>query len=771
MPRWLDARGWRLAVVPLAATLLLAVVTLAAATTLGRSTLAGQAFNLAAGSVIFGGWWVWRGIVRRARWPLSGLELVFAAAGALALLSLAASPDQRVSAGRCSELALLVILFYFTLDCLRAGFDRHILTRGLLWVTGVLLVLALDEAYLHYTGLWEQTHSLSQTFAGPIFRVVGILGNVNYLAGIFNLALPLAIWEWHTTPGRVGRSLLLFWALCFVLVQPFMASRAGLLALGVVLALLAGGWFWERGGATLQGALGAFRRRGRWWLAGGALLLGIAAAWLVYLDSRRDILASRSDIWQAALIIIRTHPWLGVGIGRYGFESPRFLADTQVFWPIHAHSVPLTLMAECGLLGLPILIWGVGAVFREGWLGWRSTTGSQRLYFGLIGAALAGFAFHNLFDDLNQNAGMAICLVLMVALLLSARPERTSRRPLAWVGVPLAVLAAVNGLWVWGYSAFEAGRAAWSAGDKPAALAGIREAIRRDPQVGFYYSEAGMVAADMAADPNPSAGWPTAAAFFERALVSGENMALLHANVGLSNWWAGNRTLGQAEMETAAQLAPAAASLNLTAGWMAEQQNQPGEAESYYLAALRSQPGWQAHSFWSRSPVRSQSLAAYRSESTFEPDTASPAAQAKAALAGLRLADISRLLQTDAGQIDPWLVDVMLGDVALADGRDSEGMRSYSQALEVLTRPSVVQVGGTFWNGYGAGLYGRQILNVKTVPGLLTLDTTEAVEQRFEQLAAWTAQHGDRAAVLRIAQYRLWLNPDNQAARLQLAQP
>jgi O-antigen ligase len=759
----------QLPIVPLAALLLLVVVILATATPVGRITLAGQVFNFAAGCLVFGGWWVWRGVVQRARWPLSGLEWVFAAAGVVAALSVAASPDPRVSAGRFSELALLVVLLYFTLDCLRTGLDRHILTRGLLLATGVLLVLVLDETYLHYAALWEQTHSLRGTFALPIYRVVGLLGNVNYLAGVFNLTLPLAIWEWRTTPGRWGRGLVLFWELCFLLTLPFLESRGGLLGLLAMAGLLAGAWLWQRGDASLSGALGLFRRRWRWWMLCGVALLGILAAWLLYLNTRNDLIGSRINIWQAALAIIRGHPWLGIGLGRYGFESPGYLSDPQTFWPIHAHDVALTTMAECGLLGLPVFLWGIGTVLWEGWRGWRSA-GPQRLYWGLATAALIGFIVHNLFDDLTQNAAVAVCLVVMLALLLADRLEQRGRWALAWVGVPLALLLVANAQWVWGNAAFEAARAAWSARDKAAALADIREAIRRDPLV-FYSTEAGMLAADMAVDPVPPAAWSTSAADFSLALKGGEALPLLHANLGLADWWAGNTVQGLSEMETAARAAPGAASLNLTAGWMAEQQNRPDEAQTFYLAALRDQPGWQTHPFWQRTALRAQCLAASQRESTFVPDASTAAAQADDALASHNLAEISRLLNADANQIDPRVVDVMRGDVALAEGREGDGMLAYAQALAELTRPSVAQAGGTFWNGYGGGLYGRRILELPAVPGMLTLYATEAMEQRFELLAAWTRQHGGATASRRVAQSLLWLDPDNQSARALLAAP
>src|SRR3989304_2358309 len=51
---------------------------------------------------LFGGWLIWRGVVRRARWPITGLEWALGGAALAALLSLLASPDWRLGLARLS---------------------------------------------------------------------------------------------------------------------------------------------------------------------------------------------------------------------------------------------------------------------------------------------------------------------------------------------------------------------------------------------------------------------------------------------------------------------------------------------------------------------------------------------------------------------------------------------------------------------------------------------------------------------------------------------
>ncbi len=762
MPSSLLRGGLRLGLT-LASLLGLSLVALGSATLTGGNTYAGQCFNYALGGLALGGWWLWRGVVCRARWPLTGLEGALAIGAGWALLACAASPDPRLSAAGGAELAVLVALFYFALDSLRAGLDRRLFVHSLLFVTGIALLLGLVEVYFHYAPLWQQTHSLTQTFAGPLYRVVSLVGNVNFLAGMANLALPLALWAWQATPSRWSRSLILFWGLCYGLMQPFLASRAGLLALVLMVVVLGGGWLWQRGNATLQGAVNLWRKQWPAWVAGMVLIVGAAAGWLIYLyaSGRGDLIASRTSIWQEALTLIARHPLLGVGPRRYGFEVAQLISLPPVFWPIHAHNVLLTVAAEYGMPGALIVIWLAGGVLRAGWRGWQAAQRPGRLYLFLVGTALAGFAFHNLFDDLLHNPAVAVLAVLVLALFLADCPARASRQPLAWSGLALALLAGVYGYRLWGYAPLEAARSSLAAGDQAGALADLREAIRRDPPFAFYKAEAGLVAADLATASGTPADWQAAAGYLASASASAKNLAFLHADLGLARRWAGDPAGSLAEMETAARLAPQAETLNLTAGWLAEKQNRPDEAQAFYLAALRAHPAWQARPFWQQAPaLRAESLAAAQREAVYMPNPADAVVRAEAALAAHDLEALRPMLQQAPLTLPQWLANVIAGDLALADGREADGMALYRRALARLARPSETGVEGSLLASYAGGLYARRALDTGPIPGLLTLEATPAVLERFAQLAAWAAQHEAPPVVAQIARERSWVDPD-----------
>ena len=63
--------------------------------------------------------------------------------------------------------------------------------------------------------------------------------------------------------------------------------------------------------------------------------------------------------WQAAVEMIRAHPWLGIGFGNYAAAYPAY---ALIRWPNplgHAHNIYLNMAAETGLIGLLLylLLW------------------------------------------------------------------------------------------------------------------------------------------------------------------------------------------------------------------------------------------------------------------------------------------------------------------------------------------------------------------------------------------------------------------------------
>jgi len=93
----------------------------------------------------------------------------------------------------------------------------------------------------------------------------------------------------------------------------------------------------------------------------------------------------RLNYWQESLAIIKTHPFVGIGLGNFNLPSSRY-----------AHNAYLQIWAETGILGLCSLIWLVLVIFKT-CLKNLTQSPDKRLIAGLL-AASAVFLIHNFLD-------------------------------------------------------------------------------------------------------------------------------------------------------------------------------------------------------------------------------------------------------------------------------------------------------------------------------------------------------------------------------------
>ncbi len=704
---------------------------------------------------LFGGWLLWRGIAQRVGWPLTGLEWAISAAALAGLLSLLAAPAWRLGLARLSELGGLAALFYLAVDVFDAGIPRRIFIRALIIVSGIALGLSLLEVYFYYqyVGQWRDL------FTQPPYRLVSLLGHPNLFAGFVNLTLPFVAIEWRRNQRAWARSGLALWGIGYVVVLPFASSRGGLLGLGVMLAALGIWLLWQRGWTSARKLFEGLR--GRVWIIGIAIALAVAAfvGLFIYQSIQpvhSGVFSSRLYIWQVAARVIAAHFWLGTGPGRFGLEAAHVISLPPDFWPLHAHSVFWQVFAEFGLIGwLAATGLIVGAARMLGRVA-RASEGEARAQVIWITAGLAGYATQNLVDDQTHVLATMVPLMLILALAISAQPERVRRArvPLAVMGLPLLLIGVLQAQWLWAYAAFDQAQQAYQAGDAVKALALTQEAARRDPTKPFYDIEAGLLAAQLE-------DWPTAQTHFEHAAIREGSLAFVWANLGVARWRNGDPAGGFAALESAAQLAPRSATIQLTAGWIAEAAGQSDPAQTHYLTALTLRPEWADRPFWDQTGARIKARAATLSI----PDPDDPYPKALAALAAGHTAEARNWI--DVGLSKPNLSpnqrvewQMLLGDVLLAEGDEAGAMAQYSGALPSFANPSIEGTGYSFWNTYGFWLHQRQPLPFDSVPGLMPLDVTPAMLARFEQLSVWRQSRADCAGAQVIDRQRLRLDPD-----------
>jgi O-antigen ligase len=283
----------------------------------------------------------------------------------------------------------------------------------LLWSA---LLVASYGIVQHYTGIdWYRSllgrpTEVHQRVAGASgYAVIGFFGN--YLTFAHTMVFPLA---WASAAAL--RASLLGTVASFLLVLAIVFSTAR----GVWLALL-----------TMAVALGIVRRDRRTLVALAAIALAAGIGFALAPDLRalaRNMFSQGGDnrgrvaIYEANLAIIRAHPVLGLGFGRYKAAArPFYDAHPKADRRSHAHNNYLQVAAEAGLVGLAAFALVFAVALRKGWtalarapdaMAWTVAAGA---WVGIV-AFLAGGMTQYTFGDNEVALTMWMCLgVLMGA--------------------------------------------------------------------------------------------------------------------------------------------------------------------------------------------------------------------------------------------------------------------------------------------------------------------------------------------------------------------
>jgi tetratricopeptide (TPR) repeat protein len=289
---------------------------------------------------------------------------------------------------------------------------------------------------------------------------VGTLGNVNYVAELIVLTIPLLLaLAWHGGRWRRGLILAVTGVAMVLLVRASArAAVAGLvLALPLVLLLLTSRHPWHPRQWPRHFQATALA------LALGIPSIGLYLAWptLTHFVAHEPALMARAAYWQAVWPVWLAHPLQGIGLGGFQLLSvnalqaafpggvPAAAVDQRL---MQLHNEPFQILLELGLVGLALAVtltvtW-LRAVLRNETLSPSSRFG---LLWGFLALALAagmGFPLHIPLT--------ALVLTLMVAIGLSgavpeAAPEPIRRR---WPAVAVLTTLGLSGWLVIAHSAW-----------------------------------------------------------------------------------------------------------------------------------------------------------------------------------------------------------------------------------------------------------------------------------------------------------------------------
>jgi O-antigen ligase len=276
----------------------------------------------------------------------------------------------------------------------------------------VLFYLMLRTVVRRDETLWRIVDALM--LAGVIVAVVGLAQYIFNINTITAEAGQHRLRSVYGSPNNVG---LFLGRVLPVLVAVALLGRGwrrwayGLSVLPVALAVLLS----FSKGALLLGIPAALLvigvlAGGRWlWAALAALGVGGLAALPLLRTPRFQSLLDltsgtsffRVNVWQSALLMIRDHPILGVGLDNFLYQyRGRYMFPDAWAEPTlsHPHNIILDYAARLGLLGLAAGVWLQVAFWRTAWpLRKLADPLKRALAIGLM-ASMADFLAHGLVD-------------------------------------------------------------------------------------------------------------------------------------------------------------------------------------------------------------------------------------------------------------------------------------------------------------------------------------------------------------------------------------
>ena len=124
--------------------------------------------------------------------------------------------------------------------------------------------------------------------------------------------------------------------------------------------------------------------------------------------------------WQAAINMIKTHPFLGIGTNTFSinYERYKIAADPMTGW--YAHNAYLHVAAEIGIIGLIIFIAMIIAAIRNWWINYKriNTLELEAISLGIFGAFI-GYLTAGILESNLQYSNLAVLFWAMLGLIIA----------------------------------------------------------------------------------------------------------------------------------------------------------------------------------------------------------------------------------------------------------------------------------------------------------------------------------------------------------------
>ena len=252
----------------------------------------------------------------------------------------------------------------------------------------------------------------------------GPYANHNYYAGLMEMLLPISVAYILSRPSNSILHFFLWSGVILVITSIWISgSRGATLVLLIEGLLLAGILLWRRPrGVSLRSFA----------VLVGVVLISVASfswmvstghvgnrAWSVF-DSNQSLEATLGDrlrVGVDTLHIVRSHPWIGVGVGCFEYVFPSYMTFPSYLHWTHAHDDVLEAVAETGVPGAMLILVALVLFFR---LAFRRIEEPLRYGWGWIqmGAAVGavGLFCHSFVDFNLRVPANAVWFVMCLAV-------------------------------------------------------------------------------------------------------------------------------------------------------------------------------------------------------------------------------------------------------------------------------------------------------------------------------------------------------------------
>jgi putative inorganic carbon (hco3(-)) transporter len=495
---------------------------------------------------------------------------------------------------------LYMLIWYVLTDLIsHKALRRSTLVDAILLGGGLVLLVGLWQ----YTNIISSGERYSGFFGLP--RASSLIGNPNSLAALLAPLVGFAGGRLISVKGRVWKAVLVLYLFVTLLFLFLTYSRGGWLGGAAAGLIVMGLWAASRGFLNPQRAIAVYRQQTRLvqgGVIGFALILMVSGllAGIVLVrsfDEGGRSAGLRTYIWNSALTLFNEKPIAGHGLFTFGKGLERLNSSPPLTPHSHAHSVPLNVMAELGILGALALVVTVGVVLWAMRENWQRIEGNERgVLIGGI-AAVVGFGVHHLFDMPMMMP--AIMLTLLLGLAVACTPVQPLSMAYHWrrighglVMAGLGVALVVSGWWSSRIYAdyLNTLRFALISAEYRSGAERLQGVVDRDPAVSVYHWQQGYLYGISAFVEDSTEDARGGIVAFERYLEREPQNAINWANLGALQWQVGEQESALASFQRASDLSERSWQLAVAWGRHAEIAGDTEMAEEAYRRAVEIEP-------------------------------------------------------------------------------------------------------------------------------------------------------------------------------------